>query len=129
MSKSKKPDAQVASTTPSPEEAWQLLTRSTTPVAAQHVASVFSALKPVNADFLTRGNGEWLGGDVDTGHPAGQQLAALRWAGKTFHSPEHVEPVMVYDDAGRRTWKSDWGHARVSLSLCFCLFVCLSAQG
>lgn len=86
-------------------------------------ASSFSALQPVTADFLTRGKGEWQGGEINTGHRARSLLTEMNWAGKVFRSAEDVDPVIVYDQAGKRKWNPDWGRARVScyLGLCYSL--------
>ena len=59
--------------------------------------------------------GEWKGAGVDTGHPGIQKNKELRWAGKTFRSPDDVDPMVLYDDEGKRVWKEDTGRARVSL--------------
>lgn len=63
---------------------------------------------------MTRGQGEWQGADLNTGHPTKQKMIELNWAGKTFRSAEDVDPIVVYDADKKRNWNQDWGHARVS---------------
>lgn len=75
------------------------------------IAAVYNKLKPVEAEFLL---GDWTGGDLDTGHAAHKALADLRWAGKSFHSVDNVDPVMVYDEQNNRVWNEKYGHAVVS---------------
>ncbi|KAI8169321.1 hypothetical protein K4K49_000688 [Colletotrichum sp. SAR 10_70] len=74
------------------------------------VAAVFDQLKPVSPNQLI---GQWEGGSFDTGHPTHQQLRTFKWAGKDFRSVDDVDPIMVYGDEGKRTWLSDYGHARI----------------
>ncbi|WYZ41152.1 hypothetical protein EsH8_V_000047 [Colletotrichum jinshuiense] len=74
------------------------------------VAEVYDQLKPVAPGLLI---GQWEGGSFDTGHPVHQQLRDFRWAGKDFRSIDDVDPIMRYEDDGKRTWLSDYGHARV----------------
>jgi hypothetical protein len=100
----------------SAERAWIDLTKRDGNISADEAAATFSALKPVDASFMTRGAGEWQGADLNTGHPTRNKMMELNWAGKTFRSAEDVDPIVVYDGNGQRKWNSDWGHARVSLS-------------
>ena len=51
---------------------------------------------------------------MDTGHPIHKSLTEMRWAGKTFHDVDNVDPIMIYDEEGKRVWSESWGHARVS---------------
>ena len=83
-------------------------------MSVQTVAAAFAKLPPVDADFLTKGAGEWQGHSFNTGHPAHGQVMALRWAGKTFHGVDDVDPIIVYDAEGKRVWSANWGHARAS---------------
>ena len=111
-------------TYPSPGDTWIRLTERSTPVSPDEAASSFSALAPVTSDFLTRGSGEWQGFALDTGHPAQGIMDRMNWAGKNFHTTEHVEPVMIYDDNGKRVLNKDMGYARVRCLLkikpCIC---------
>lgn len=38
----------------------------------------------------------------------------LRWAGKDFRGVDDVDPIMVLDEEGKRSWSEEWGHASVS---------------
>ena len=51
---------------------------------------------------------------MDTGHPAHQRLTEVSWAGKDFHSVDDVDPVIVFDDNGKRVVSEAFGKARVS---------------
>lgn len=62
--------------------------------------------------------GEWDGGSLDTGHPGHKALAQMRWAGKSFRSVDDADPILVWDDEGKRVWDEEWGHSSVSS---FCL--------
>ncbi|CAG8947649.1 unnamed protein product [Penicillium salamii] len=53
---------------------------------------------------------EWKGGSFDTGHPGHNQLLTMNWAGKTFHSTESVDPIVMLED-GKRVCNEEWGHA------------------
>lgn len=79
------------------------------------IANVYDQLKPVDTAFLTRGGGEWKGMGVDTGHPAQARSKTIKWAGKTFHNVDDVDPIVVYDDEGKRVWMESRGKAQVSL--------------
>jgi hypothetical protein len=81
------------------------------------IAAAFSQLQPVDAAYLTKGNGEWEGHDFNTDHPAHQKLKELKWAGKTFRNADDVDPVIVYDAEGKRVLNTDWGKAQASPSL------------
>lgn len=80
------------------------------------VEKIFNALKPIKSSLLI---GEWNGGSFDTGHPGQKSLKGIRWAGKDFRSDDDVDPIMVLDEAGKRVYNEEWGHASVSLILCF----------
>lgn len=95
-----------------PEEDLVSLSKKEGPVSSAEVERIFNALQPVKPSFLI---GEWDGGSLDTGHPGHKALATLRWAGKTFRSLDDADPMVVWDDEGRRVWKEDWGHSSVSL--------------
>lgn len=75
------------------------------------VERIYNTLQPVKPSFLI---GEWDGGSLDTGHPGHQALVALRWAGKNFRSPDDADPIMVWDDKGKRRCSEEWGHSSVS---------------
>lgn len=94
-----------------PEQQFHDLTERNGPVEAAEIAAVFDQLKPISPEFLI---GKWKGFSFDTGHPAYQILNTLKWAGKDYRSVDDVDPIMIYDDSGKRTWYSEYGHARVS---------------
>ncbi|OCL10636.1 hypothetical protein AOQ84DRAFT_374735 [Glonium stellatum] len=56
--------------------------------------------------------GEWTGSDFENDHPDHTQLKAMKWADKTFESVDDVDPIMVYDEEGKRVFSEPWGHAR-----------------
>ncbi|PHH62094.1 hypothetical protein CDD81_7587 [Ophiocordyceps australis] len=97
----------------SPEQTWISFTKQSGTIPPKEAAAVFSALKPIKPEFLTRGHGEWKGGDVNTGHPIGKKLHEMKWAGKTFRSTEDVDPIVAYDQDGQRKANLDWGQARL----------------
>ena len=99
----------------SPEDAWVKLLGANTRLAEEDVLAVFSQLRPVpSTDFLTRDKGEWSGSGLNTRHPGYDEAVKMKWVGKTFHSTENVDPIIVHDEAGERAMVKDWGHARVS---------------
>jgi hypothetical protein len=71
--------------------------------------AVYNKLGPVKSQIVI---GEWKGGSFNTGHPADAQLRGMNWVGKTFHSTESVDPIIIEKD-GQRVWEEKWGHARV----------------
>lgn len=77
-------------------------------VSEAEVEKIFNALKPIKRSFLI---GEWNGGSFDTGHPVHKSLKRIGWAGKDFRSDDDVDPIMVLDDAGKRVYNDQWGHA------------------
>ncbi|BCS29656.1 DUF4334 domain-containing protein [Aspergillus puulaauensis] len=71
------------------------------------VEAVYNRLRPVLPEELI---GEWRGGSFDTGHPTHASLENIVWLGKTFHSTEEVDPVMVQKE-GKRVLNDQAGHA------------------
>lgn len=107
----------------------QILKLTTSPDAVDHaqLESLFNQLKPINSDFLL---GEWNGGIFNDGHPSGEALRQINWAGKTFHSIEQVKPVILHGaQPGERIWCEDYGLARVcvycSLILSTMVLICI----
>ncbi|KAL9600479.1 MAG: hypothetical protein Q9219_003130 [cf. Caloplaca sp. 3 TL-2023] len=79
------------------------------PVADAEVEKVYNNLKPLpSREFLI---GSWKGGAFDNGHEGYAGMAKVRWAGKDFRGVDDVDPIMVYDDNGKRVWNEEWGHA------------------
>ncbi|KAJ7643874.1 GXWXG protein-domain-containing protein [Roridomyces roridus] len=95
---------------PGPEQAYLDIISSGGKTTEEAATAIFDQLKPVPPSFLI---GEWVGADFDTGHPATQALVALKWAGKLFRSEEDVDPIIVYDEEGKRVWLESYGHARI----------------
>ncbi|CAI7572296.1 hypothetical protein PCG10_006411 [Penicillium crustosum] len=71
------------------------------------IEAVYNKLPALPIDFLRE---EWKGGSFDTGHPGHTQLLSMNWLGKTFHSTESVDPIVVSKD-GKRVCDENWGHA------------------
>ena len=97
-------------TIPSPEEAAVKLTKAEAQVTSELIEAVFDQLQPVAPEFML---GEWKGGMFDTGHSVNTVLKDTRWAGKSFHSIDDVDPIVSYDETGKRVWVETYGKARV----------------
>ncbi|GLI81637.1 hypothetical protein PoHVEF18_010022 [Penicillium ochrochloron] len=74
-----------------PEQEFLALTKRSN-LTNGEVSAVFGKLKPIKPEHFIR---TWLGGCVDTNHPATQHFKSVHWAGKTFRSTEDVDPIMV----------------------------------
>ncbi|WP_078894648.1 DUF4334 domain-containing protein [Streptomyces sp. CT34] len=81
--------------------------------ALAHIAAIRAssdmALKPAELDQLwavlptVRPEeilGMWKGTGITTGHRVESLLAQANWYGKTFHSVDHVEPLICRDEHG-----------------------------
>jgi hypothetical protein len=68
-------------------------------VRLDELFAFFDGLEAVEPDAMV---GDWEGGVFDTGHPGEQQLALVRWAGKSFRGRNDVDPIVSKDSAGRR---------------------------
>ncbi|KAL1961579.1 hypothetical protein VTN77DRAFT_1431 [Rasamsonia byssochlamydoides] len=86
------------------------LTKRTDRIKEEEIATIFEQLEPIQREFLL---GEWTGGGFDTGHSAHETLTQMKWAGKSFRSLDDVDPMIVYDEEGKRRWNETYGHARV----------------
>ncbi|CAG8293107.1 unnamed protein product [Penicillium salamii] len=93
----------------SPEQHYEQLVIGRN-LKAQDVQAAFDNLQPIKPESFVEA---WKGANVNTGHPTEEKLTGMRWAGKTFRSTEDVDPIMVYDNDGRRVSNADWGHARL----------------
>ncbi|KAK7048642.1 hypothetical protein R3P38DRAFT_3174890 [Favolaschia claudopus] len=103
----------VASSPPdmiSPEQAYLDIIKAGGKTTEPNATIIFDKLKPIQPSFLL---GEWEGADFDTGHHMTQQLKTMKWAGKTFHSEDNVEPIIVHGADGKRTFLEEYGHARI----------------
>lgn len=118
--------------THSPEQAFLDIVsqiESKTYVTDEAVGAIYDTLQPItDADFLTKGTGEWKGHSISTDHPIHKMLVDVEWAGKVFRSVDDVDPIMVYDEEGKREFLSKFGHAQVSISTfsCGCVLLNLS---
>ncbi|PLN78181.1 GXWXG protein-domain-containing protein [Aspergillus taichungensis] len=81
-------------------------------VDASEVTALYDRLPPVSVQELL---GEWQGLAIQTGHQDIGILDSIGWVGKTFHSANEVDPVIVLSPDGKRVAKGDWGAARVGL--------------
>lgn len=92
-------------------KAFLSLTERDGTVPEPEIAAVFSELAPItDPSFMF---GEWTGGSFENDHPSHAQLKSLNWAGKTFRSEDDVDPMVVYDAEGKRTWLEMMGNARL----------------
>ncbi|KAJ7608555.1 hypothetical protein FB45DRAFT_1129157 [Roridomyces roridus] len=95
----------------SPEKAYLALMASG-PTDAEAVTALFDQLKAVPPSFSFLG--EWVGGHFPTlGHPVSDAVTGIKWAGKRFLSEDDVEPLVVYDEQGKRVPWVEWGRARL----------------
>lgn len=99
---------------PTPEETYKAFIEHKAPLDGVGLESTVNKLKPATVELLTRDGGEWRGGDFDTGNPSEGRLAKIKWAGKTFHSADDVEPIVLYDGDGERVWAKEFGKGSVS---------------
>lgn len=68
------------------------------PVSDDELDAIWAVLDTVEPDDML---GSWRGTGLNTGHSAHERLRALRWYGKTFHSPYDTEPLVCKDAEGR----------------------------
>ena len=68
-------------------------------VALEELYGFFDHLEAIDTPFML---GEWDGGVFNTGHKGEQQLKALSWAGKAFHSENDVDPIISRTAEGKR---------------------------
>ncbi|MBO3457503.1 DUF4334 domain-containing protein [Aetokthonos hydrillicola Thurmond2011] len=59
---------------------------------------LFDALEPVNLTFML---GRWRGSGLHTNHPMDGYLEQFNWYGKEFVDPEHVHPLLFFDNKGK----------------------------
>lgn len=79
-------------------------------VDANEVTALYDRLPPVSVQELL---GDWQGLAIQTGHKDIETLGSIGWVGKTFHSANEVDPVIVVSPDGKRVAKGEWGAARV----------------
>jgi len=92
-------------------QAFLALTKQSGKLDPSAVENAYNALPAISSPESILG--EWKGGSFDTGHPGHKSLVEMKWAGKTFHDVDNVDPIMVYDDEGKRVWSESYGHARL----------------
>ncbi|KAF3385462.1 hypothetical protein F1880_001932 [Penicillium rolfsii] len=97
----------MAGTHSTPEQQFLEITKEAGPLTEAEIEAVYNQLGPVKIEILL---GEWKGGSFSTGHPADAELRNMNWAGKTFHSTEQVDPIVIYQN-GERVCDENWGHA------------------
>ncbi|KAL2784922.1 hypothetical protein BJX66DRAFT_315982 [Aspergillus keveii] len=82
-----------------------------TPIA---ITNYFNTLPAIPPSTLL---GSWRGTCIQTNHPGTQQLNDLHWAGKTFHSINDVDPIIVRetqpDGSVKRVVNGVMGKARI----------------
>lgn len=59
--------------------------------------------------------GDWEGGVFRTGHAGEQQLEAIKWVGKSFHSENDVDPIISRAADGGREANPVLGKATLRL--------------
>ncbi|KAL8782179.1 MAG: hypothetical protein Q9213_005615 [Squamulea squamosa] len=98
----------MGSTTPE-QQAISYIQNGGGAITEAEAEKIYNALKPLTSrEFLF---GCWNGGDFATGHPGSEGLKKVRWAGKDFRGVDDVDPIMVFDEEGKRVWNEEWGHA------------------
>ncbi|MEZ4313991.1 MAG: GXWXG domain-containing protein [Polyangiaceae bacterium] len=88
------------------------LAESAENVAIEELFAFFDSLPPVATESMI---GDWDGGVFRTGHPGEQQLGALRWVGKTFHSASDVDPIIRRGKDGGRQVSPVLGKATLQM--------------
>ncbi|KAF2808016.1 uncharacterized protein BDZ99DRAFT_464911 [Mytilinidion resinicola] len=98
---------------PSPSEAFIALTKLHGTVLEPTIRAAFEALPPItDPAFLY---GEWTGGSFENDHPGHATLKSMRWAGKNFRDVNDVDPIVVYDDQGKRAVGEAFGASSARL--------------
>jgi hypothetical protein len=72
----------------------------------------FDSLAPVAIEFMF---GDWDGGVFATGHDGEQQMSLVHWVGKTFHSRDDVDPIIVRRPGEERTASPIMGKATLRM--------------
>ncbi|KAJ0414583.1 hypothetical protein BJY00DRAFT_318667 [Aspergillus carlsbadensis] len=97
-------------------DATQILSaiRRGDPLTPLAVTAYFNALPAIAPENLL---GPWRGTCIQTGHPGTKSLTDLHWAGKTFHSTNDVDPIVVReqqpDGSIQRVANGIMGKARI----------------
>ncbi|KAF2495565.1 hypothetical protein BU16DRAFT_582206 [Lophium mytilinum] len=97
----------------SPSEAFIALTQQTGSIPEPTLRAAFEKLPAItDPAFLY---GDWKGGSFENDHPGHKMLAAMRWAGKNFRAVNDVDPIVVYDDQGKRVVSEAFGASAARL--------------
>ena len=83
-------------------------------IADAELDGFWATLEPATIDGMI---GEWKGGDFLTGHRAVGTLSKINWFGKTFKSPEDVQPLVCLDADGNKFSNKEMGKGEASLWL------------
>lgn len=74
--------------------------------------AIWAALPTVTVEEIL---GDWLGGELPSGHRMDGQLAKVRWHGKWFRSRYDVAPMVCRDEAGELYSDKEIGKGEASL--------------
>ncbi|KAJ5153859.1 uncharacterized protein N7500_009298 [Penicillium coprophilum] len=91
----------------SPKDQFTALIAKGGKVNEADVEAIFNELPAAPIDLI---HGDWKGAGFDTSHPCWPELLEMNWFGKTFHSTENIDPVIVLKD-GKPVKDESWGHA------------------
>lgn len=72
----------------------------------------YDTLETVPIEFML---GDWAGGVFPTGHEGERQMALMRWAGKTFHHRDRVDPIISLAPDDSRVVNPILGAARLRM--------------
>lgn len=81
-------------------------------VSVEILFEFYDSLEPIPTAFLL---GDWDGGVFHVGHEGESQMAAFRWAGKTFHGQDDVDPIIARNAAGVREVSPIMGKASLRM--------------
>lgn len=91
-------------------DSWIGVTKKDGKIEDHEIEKIFDKLEPANMEVF---KGDWKGHTVDTGHPGVKKNKEVRWAGKSFRSPDDVDPMVIYNDEVGRVWMEKTGRARL----------------
>jgi hypothetical protein len=81
-------------------------------LSAAALLDYYDTLEPIPIEFML---GDWDGGVLATGHDAEQQMALVRWVGKTFHDRDNVDPMICNEPDQGRVVNPIMGTARLRM--------------
>lgn len=88
-----------------------LIGRAERPTQSE-LSALFVNAESIDIDFLL---GEWAGHTFGDDGPEERMLKAIRWAGKSFRAADDVDPIVCFDDAGRRVANPVAGTAHLEM--------------